>query len=289
MGNMARSEKGHVLPLALVIMTVGVIIIGALLHHLNTSLSLASKSEERAITYYAADAGVEDAMWRLLNNQPPPGEGTGLYDLLTEPGQSTTYNITVNGMPVSIVVETREPSAGNETLPETQSGLCLHISKTRDPAWVPAGESAYFTYDIVIYNCGTWEAHLSEIRDRLPLGFTYVNETSTGFTSVEPEITWEEERQELKWVFASPRPQLASEEQGNQTFQALAIPDEGFHYNQAWVKGKAEASEEVTTGEVAVVEASVYDIRAEAGRATIQATVGINYSDEAVVHSWQIE
>ncbi len=65
MGNMARSEKGHVLVLALVIMTVGAITIVALLHHLDTSLSLASKSEERAVTYYAADSGLEDAFFWL--------------------------------------------------------------------------------------------------------------------------------------------------------------------------------------------------------------------------------
>jgi len=70
---MARHKKGHVLTLALVIMTVGAIIIVALLHHLNTSLLLASKSEARAITYYAADSGFEDAVFWLQQDQELAG------------------------------------------------------------------------------------------------------------------------------------------------------------------------------------------------------------------------
>jgi len=77
MDKMARNEKGYMLLLALIIMSVGTLAIGALLHYLGTSLLLATKSEETAVTYYAADAGVEHALWNMQynGNFSLPGEG----------------------------------------------------------------------------------------------------------------------------------------------------------------------------------------------------------------------
>lgn len=106
MDNMAKNKKGYMLPLALVIMTVGAIIIVALLNHLNTSLLLASKSEERAITYYAADSGFEDAFFFLQQ-----GKGLGNW---TETGaqqwERDVYEINDRTVAVSIVEDT-----GNQT------------------------------------------------------------------------------------------------------------------------------------------------------------------------------
>jgi len=107
MGNMARSEKGHVLTLALVIMTVGAIIIVALLHHLDTSLLLASKSEERALTYYAADSGIEYALFQLQNGS----EGVPLYGI-----NNNTVNVTITE------VEQEDPSYKVYRITSTASG-----------------------------------------------------------------------------------------------------------------------------------------------------------------------
>jgi len=66
---MKRRKKGHILTLTLLIMTVGAIILGLLFQYLGASLVLAIRSEERAITYYAADSGVEDAFYWLQQNK----------------------------------------------------------------------------------------------------------------------------------------------------------------------------------------------------------------------------
>jgi len=86
MDNIARNKKGHVLLLALVIMTVGAIIIGALFLYLNTSLLASSKSQERALTYYAADSGIEYALFQLQNES----EDVPLYDI-----NNNTVNVTI--------------------------------------------------------------------------------------------------------------------------------------------------------------------------------------------------
>jgi len=70
---MARHKKGHVLLLALVIIAIGALIMGALLLYLNTSMSASEKSEERALTYYAADSGFEDAYFWLQQDMDLAG------------------------------------------------------------------------------------------------------------------------------------------------------------------------------------------------------------------------
>ncbi|MDR9459612.1 MAG: hypothetical protein RI591_05615 [Dehalococcoidia bacterium] len=71
MSKMAGRKRGNILTLTLLIMAVGAIILGLLFQYLGTSLVLAIKSEERAITYYAADSGVEDAVYWLQQYKKP--------------------------------------------------------------------------------------------------------------------------------------------------------------------------------------------------------------------------
>jgi hypothetical protein len=64
---MTRSKKGYSLVIVLVIMVMGVVIIGALTQYLGSSLLLATRSEERAINFYAADSGFEDTCFWIQN------------------------------------------------------------------------------------------------------------------------------------------------------------------------------------------------------------------------------
>ena len=121
MDNMAKNKKGYMLPLALVIMTVGAIIIVALLNHLNTSLSLASKSEERAITYYAADSGFEDAFFFLQQ-----GKGLGNWtETVAQQWERDVYEINDRTVAVSIVEDT-----GNQTYKITSTATTDSGSST---------------------------------------------------------------------------------------------------------------------------------------------------------------
>ena len=66
---MAKGRKGQVLTLALLVMFVGAIILAGLFQYLGSSLLLATRGEENAVNYYAADSGIEDAIYGLLNDQ----------------------------------------------------------------------------------------------------------------------------------------------------------------------------------------------------------------------------
>ena len=70
---MTRSKKGYSLVIVLVIMVMGVVIIIGLSHYLGSSLLLATRSEERAINFYAADSGFEDTCFWIQNYRDLPG------------------------------------------------------------------------------------------------------------------------------------------------------------------------------------------------------------------------
>ncbi len=144
MDNMAKNKKGYMLPLALVIMTVGAIIIVALLNHLNTSLSLASKSEERAITYYAADSGFEDAFFFLQQ-----GKVLGNWnETEAQQWERDVYEINDRTVAVSIVEDT-----GNQTYKITSTATTDSGSSTIIESYVfeqtfdlsPFGDNAITT------------------------------------------------------------------------------------------------------------------------------------------------
>jgi len=69
MSDMARGKKGQILLLALLVMFVGAVILAGLFQYMGTSLLLATKGEENAVNYYAADSGIADALYGLMNNQ----------------------------------------------------------------------------------------------------------------------------------------------------------------------------------------------------------------------------
>jgi len=92
----ARDEKGAALVLALILLLVGGLISAALLGHMGAGLLAGEVYGRRATELYAADAGVEDAIWKLQNGEVPVCSG--------DPSRS--YNITdVNGKKVEYTIE----------------------------------------------------------------------------------------------------------------------------------------------------------------------------------------
>jgi len=63
-----RDEKGQTLVLALILLVVGGLIITPLLAYMSTGLITGEVYERRMDELYAADAGVEDAIWRIQSN-----------------------------------------------------------------------------------------------------------------------------------------------------------------------------------------------------------------------------
>jgi len=64
-----RDEKGQALILALILLLIGGLIIAPLLGYMSTGLIVGQVHEKRMNELYAADAGIEDALWKIKNDQ----------------------------------------------------------------------------------------------------------------------------------------------------------------------------------------------------------------------------
>jgi hypothetical protein len=89
-----RNEKGYVLITVLILLVVGGLILTPLLGLMSTGLLAGKVYEKKMDEYYAADAGVEDAIWRIQSNN------------LTFDGGNSSYPepLTVNDRTVNVVV-----------------------------------------------------------------------------------------------------------------------------------------------------------------------------------------
>ena len=87
-----KDEKGQALILTVILMLVGSLIITSLLGFMSTGLLAGQVFEKKMDGLYAADAGVEDALWKIKND--PPASYPYPYQLPD-----------VNGMSVSILIE----------------------------------------------------------------------------------------------------------------------------------------------------------------------------------------
>jgi len=63
-----RDEKGQTLILTLILLVVGGLIVAPLLGYMGTGLITGEVYERKMAELYAADAGVEDAIWKIQNN-----------------------------------------------------------------------------------------------------------------------------------------------------------------------------------------------------------------------------
>ena len=68
--NLTKNESGQTaLALVLILVILGTLILGPLLAYMNTGLKAGQMHEDKTQRYYAADAGIEDAMWQIKNAQ----------------------------------------------------------------------------------------------------------------------------------------------------------------------------------------------------------------------------
>jgi hypothetical protein len=153
-----RTEKGEVMLMALVVLTVGALIITPMLHSTYTGVKAASIYRRMTHEQYAADAGVEYAMWQLKNDLP------------------VSASISIDNMPVNISVS---------QLTELPYGPV--ISDTGPQSWrlevasqVVDNHNGTFTDTVTVVNVGPSTIHLIEIGAGLPPGYTYVGSSTTG-------------------------------------------------------------------------------------------------------------
>ena len=115
---LVRDEKGASLVMVLILLLISGLIIGPLLSYMGTGLITGQVYEMRTNELYAADAGVEDAIWSIGHQSIPPGlwqesddqPGWWMYEY-PEP-------LIVNGKSVDVTVYRKDldPTCGQELI-----------------------------------------------------------------------------------------------------------------------------------------------------------------------------
>jgi len=121
-----RDEKGQAMVMALVLLVIGGLIIAPLLDYINTGLLVGPVYEKEMAELYAADAGVEDAVWKIQQRvsevmQLSCGSGnqTWSYNMTDVNGKSVGVSISsvdvVNNITFSYHIESIASDGGSET------------------------------------------------------------------------------------------------------------------------------------------------------------------------------
>lgn len=118
MRTLIRGEKGYILIAALLVLVVVGLISGPVLSYMVSGLKAGHVFETGAAELYGADAGVEDAVWRIPNIGLCPGSPTTHYTISDVNGKSVDVTITyVNNTTdtVNYHVESTATSNGSGT------------------------------------------------------------------------------------------------------------------------------------------------------------------------------
>lgn len=101
-----RGERGQALPMVLILIGVSGLIVAPLLFYMSSGLSVGMTYERLSEEFYAADAGVEDALWHIDYDQLETLFDTyNRYDYQTTYSYPITYPVEVNDIDVLVSLE----------------------------------------------------------------------------------------------------------------------------------------------------------------------------------------
>ncbi len=96
LNKLIRNEKGYALPIVLVLLLIGGIIIGPLLGFMSTGVMAGQVNERMMERLYAADAGIEKALWNIkYDTSLVPDEGGTADFALTLPINDRTVDVSI--------------------------------------------------------------------------------------------------------------------------------------------------------------------------------------------------
>ncbi len=271
-------EKGQALPVVLALLIVGGLMVTPTLNYAATSLNSGRIIEKGVNGLYAADAGVEYALWYLKNAIPPP--------------QQLPENI--NRMEVALQSE----ELGTYTLYFGEliqtDGHVNYLSVEGEMVW--DGTAGAYKYTITVIwqpESGIPVIHLEEVGARIPLGYGYQSWSAASFaenlsTNEPDEVVDGAGAYMLNWVLESPYPSV-SEDDPVQT-QTFYITGEGSpEGDYAWVVATRE-----DIGAIGEINGTIYRLTATATRYGGGETTAEIVADAVIAEgtadivSWQI-
>jgi len=230
LNKITADERGQALIIVIILMLIGVLIIAPMLSHVGSGLKTGKDVyEERAYGQYAADSGVEDALFKIqVDDTLLPDEWDGPWidqDVYNTPCQYTISS-PVNGNTVTITIQAQWALQDLETPP---NGMTPHADLVV-VGDIVGEEDGNGLYQISInYTQDIRTLHVERVGAWLPAGYTYVPGTSnledddTADYYCVPTVNPHRGGQAIMWDFGSPRPEFqdlpSDGEKGIVTFQ----------------------------------------------------------------------
>lgn len=262
-----RGETGLVLPIVLVMLALGSLLIVPSLNYVSTSLKTGEMVEKNVKGLYAADAGIEDALWKLLNDDVP----------------ALPYQVSVNGMTVDVVIDLVDSLFDEKTGPVGDHSDWLLMTKTVNY------DAGIYYYTLSMTNNGDGNMMVEMILIDFPSSLEYVaNSTGGDITTDNPEVSGSPTTGiTLVWDIPVPHPVIGEGGTGHHTFQLSGPP--------GIVGVKGHGFVQTTRKDVGTVwdgDSYPYKITAEAKDAgnTVVATIraGVWMSSQLCVSCWDV-
>ena len=221
---MRKGESGQALILALIMLALGSMFITPSLALAATTLKSGQMVEENMREIYAADAGTEDAMWRIINDPPA--------------SYPYSYEITgINGMSVSVVIEEVTSINGQTVEPPAGHVDWMEINKSIGESC--NNDDCIYYYTLSLTNTGNGNISIEMILIDLPPQLDYAaGSTGGNITTEDPTVTGTPASGiTLVWEMSAPWPTIPEGETRDHTFQLSGPPGvegvEGHSFVQA--------------------------------------------------------
>jgi hypothetical protein len=211
MKRLVRNEKGQALVLTLLLLLIGSLIVAPTLALMGTGIRSGRVYEQKNDEIYAADAGVEDAMWRIRNDTMDDLLASRNYTPYDYSSNYTyPYNLFVNGKDVAVNITNVWVPTGISQPDAATAEKIIDDEKLLIIGYPDANAS---TYDIKIVYYGSSDLNVKTLGIWLSSGFQYSE--YSGSCSLQgkgwyhaPTISLYKGGCAVVWSFASPYPSL---------------------------------------------------------------------------------
>ena len=271
------NEKGQALPIVLALLVLGGLTIVPSLNYAATSLNHNRIIDKGIDGVYAADAGVEYALWCLTDNTSPPTQ------------------LAENANQMEVAIQTEDKGAytvyfGELVQADSHSD---YLDVNGEIEW-ESGNTFKYTITVTWQpGAGTPTIHLTGVGARLPVDYSYQDESAADFpdnlSTAEPDKVLDaSEAWMLNWEWGAPYPTVTeSDPVETQTFYITGEGDQGGHY--AWVVANREDIGEVgeMSGDLYIITATATQLQDGEVAAKIVADVMVEGGAVHIV-SWQV-
>ena len=265
-----KREDGIALPAVLAMMALGSLLIVPSINYVATTLQAGEMVQEKFKGMLAADAGVEDALWKIENDTPT--------------SFPHSYQLTdINGMTVDIVIDEIDSLAGEEV--GATGGHEDWLNTVRTVTY----DAGIYSYTVNMTNNGSGNIKIVKILIDFPPEAEYVNGSTTGdITTDNPTINGSPTTGiTLIWEMSAPYPSIAPAETKQHLFELSGPPGIEDIEGHGFIEAQRD-----DIGTVWDSDSRPYSIIAQAKNASAEVTAtiraGVWTGVETDISCWQL-